>query len=120
VGVVLAHDLAHHAGALVEGALGAVAAVEHGVQHPAVHGFEAVADVREGTAHDDGHRVVQVGPLHFRLQVHLLHAVYQHVAFKNGVRVPETSGAGFSGVSSLIFYFRFRYMSALEYEGKCL
>ena len=50
VRVVLAHDLAHHAGALVEGAVRAVAAVEHRVQHAAVDGLEAVADVRQGAA----------------------------------------------------------------------
>ena len=73
VRVVLAHDLAHHAGALVEGAVRAVAAVEHRVEHAAVHRLEAVAHVRQRTAHDDRHGVVQVGPLHFGLQVHLLH-----------------------------------------------
>ena len=86
VGVVLAHDLAHHAGALVERTVRAVAAVEHRVQDAAVDGLESVAHVRQGTAHNNGHRVVEVGALHFRLQVHLLHAVDQHVAFKYGFR----------------------------------
>ena len=86
VGVVLAHDLAHHTGALVERTVRPVAAVEHRVQHAAVDGLEAVAHVGKGTAHNDGHGVVQVGPLHFGLQVHLLHAVDQHIAFKYGFR----------------------------------
>ncbi|MCY1225860.1 hypothetical protein D9M72_380700 [compost metagenome] len=89
VRVVLAHDLAHHAGALVEGAVRAVAAVEHGVENPAVDRLEAVADVRQRAADNNGHGVVQVGALHFRLQVHLLHAVDQHVALQNGL-----NGAG--------------------------
>ena len=84
VRVVLAHDLADHAGALVEGALRAVAAVEHRVEHAAVDGLEAVADVREGAAHDDGHRVVEVGALHFRLQVNLFDAVDQHIGVHDG------------------------------------
>ena len=84
VRVVLAHDFADHAGALVEGTVRPVAAVEHRVQHAAVDGLEAVADVGQGAADDHGHGVVQVGPLHFRLQVHLLHAVRQHIAFENG------------------------------------
>ena len=75
MGVVLAHDLAHHAGALVEGSIRAVAAVEHGVEHPAVDRLQAIPDVRQGAAHNDGHGVVEVRPLHFRLQVNLFDAV---------------------------------------------
>jgi hypothetical protein len=86
VGVVLAHDLAHHTGALVEGTVRTVTAVEHGIQDAAVHGLKAIAHVREGAANNHGHGVVQVGPLHLGLQVHLLHAVYQHIAFKYGFR----------------------------------
>ena len=83
VRVVLAHDLAHHAGALVEGAVRAVAAVEHRVEHAAVDRLEAVADVGQRAAHDDGHGVVEVGALHFRLQVHLLDPVHQHIALQD-------------------------------------
>lgn len=73
--VVLAHDFADHAGALVERTLGAVAAVEHCVQDAAVHRFQSVAHVREGTPDNDRHGVVQVGPLHFSLQVDLFNPV---------------------------------------------
>ncbi|CAM5521556.1 hypothetical protein SPURM210S_06056 [Streptomyces purpurascens] len=55
----VAHDVADDTGALVVAALGAVAAVVHGVQHTAVDGLEAVADVRKRTRDDDGHRVVE-------------------------------------------------------------
>ena len=79
VGVVVAHHVADHARALVERALRAVAAVVHGVEHAAVHGLETVPHVRQRTAHDHGHRVVQVGALHLRLQVDLLHAVGGHL-----------------------------------------
>src|SRR5699024_3481503 len=35
------------------------------------------ADIRQCPGDDHAHRVVQVGPLHLQLQVHLLHAVGQ-------------------------------------------
>ncbi|CAH0306650.1 hypothetical protein SRABI128_04361 [Microbacterium sp. Bi128] len=93
VRVVLAHDLAHHAGTLVEGAFRAVAAVEHRIEHAAVDGLEAVADIRQGTAHDHSHGVVEVGALHFGLQVHLLDAVGQYVAIEDGA-FKDGLGAG--------------------------
>lgn len=36
-------------------------------QNAAVHGFEAIAHIRQGTRHDDAHGVGQIGLLHFRL-----------------------------------------------------
>ena len=48
VRVVLAHDLADDAAALVEAAVGPVATVVHRVDDPAVHRLEAVAHVRAG------------------------------------------------------------------------
>jgi hypothetical protein len=68
VRVVVAHDVADDAGALVEAALGAVAAVVHGVQHAPVDGLEAVPDVGQRARDDDGHRVVEVRTLHLRLE----------------------------------------------------
>ncbi|GAA3300518.1 hypothetical protein GCM10020295_41480 [Streptomyces cinereospinus] len=67
-GVVVAHDVADHAGALVEAALGTVPAVVHRVQHAAVDGLEAVPDVRQRAGDDDGHRVVEIRALHLRLE----------------------------------------------------
>lgn len=84
--VVGTHDVAHNTGTLVERAVRAVAAVEHRVKHAAVDGLQAVTNVGQGAANDDGHCVVEVGPLHFGLQVHLLNSVRQHVAFKYGIR----------------------------------
>ncbi len=69
VRVVLTHDLADDAGALGEAAVGTVAAVVHRVEHATVHRLEAVADVGQGAADDDAHRVVEVGPLHLDLQL---------------------------------------------------
>ena len=69
VGVVLTHDVTDDARALGEAAVGSVAAVEHGVEDPAVHRLEPVADVGQRPAHDDRHRVVDVGALHGGLQL---------------------------------------------------
>src|SRR5699024_701326 len=75
VGVVVAHHLADHLRALREGAVGAVAAVEHRVDDAAVDGLEAVAHVRQGAGDDHAHRVVEVGPLHLVVEIDLRDAV---------------------------------------------
>ncbi len=64
MGVVLAEHLAHHPRRLLVGAVERQPQVLHGVEHAAVHGLEAVADVGQRAAHDDGHGVVQVGLPH--------------------------------------------------------
>ena len=69
VRVVTAHDVADDAGALVEAAVGPVAAVVHRVEHAPVHRLEPVAHVGQRARHDDAHRVVEVRPLHLQLQV---------------------------------------------------
>ncbi len=74
VRVVLTHDVADDARALGEPAVGAVAAVEHRVEHAAVHRLEAVADVGQRAPDDDRHRVVDVGALHRGLQLDRLDA----------------------------------------------
>ena len=73
--VVTAQDVAHHGRALEEATVGPVAAVEHGVQDPAVHGFEPVAHIGQCPTDDHAHRVVQVGLLHLRLEFDRLDAV---------------------------------------------
>src|SRR5690625_2116804 len=60
VGVVVAHDVADNARGLIEGAVGAVAAVEHGVDDAAVYWFQAVSHIGQGTSHDHGHGVIEV------------------------------------------------------------
>ena len=74
VRVELAHDVADDTRALRERAVGSVAAVEHRVEHAAVHGLEAVAHLRKRASDDDAHRVVEVRALHLALQVDLLHS----------------------------------------------
>ena len=69
VRVVLAHDVAHHARALGETAVGSVAAVVHRVEDPAVHWLKSVADVGQRARDDDAHRVVEVRTLHLDLEV---------------------------------------------------
>ncbi len=69
VRVVLTHHVADDARALREAAVGAVAAVVHRVEHPAVHRLQAVAYVGQRAADDDRHRVVDVGALHRGLQL---------------------------------------------------
>ena len=70
--VELPHDVADDARALRVGLVGAVAAVEHRVDHAAVHGLEPIAHVGQGAPDDDAHGVVEVRPLHLELQVDLV------------------------------------------------
>ena len=72
--VVVAHDVTDNAGALGEVTVRSIPTVIHRIQHPAVHRLETVAHVRKRARHDDGHRVVQVGPLHLGLQINGLDA----------------------------------------------
>src|SRR6056297_2296128 len=41
-----------------------VAGFMHGVEYPPMHGLEAIAQVGDGTADDDRHRVIEIGCLH--------------------------------------------------------
>ena len=65
VRVVLAHDVADHARALHIRAVPGDVGLVHRVQDAAVHGFQPVAHVRQGPAHDHAHRVVEVRVPHF-------------------------------------------------------
>ena len=75
VRVVLTHHVANHARTLAELLVGAVAAVEHCVNHAAVNRLHAVSHVWKCTTHDDAHCVVEVGALHFGLKVNLFDVV---------------------------------------------
>jgi hypothetical protein len=68
VGVVLADDVADDAGRLLVGLVVGRPRLVHGVQAAPVDGLEAVLDVRDGPADDDGHGVVEVGALHLLLE----------------------------------------------------
>ena len=75
VRVVVAHDVADDARALVVAAVGAVAAVVHRVDDAAVHRLEAVAHVGQGAADDDRHGVLDVAALHLGVEVDRLDPV---------------------------------------------
>ena len=64
VGMVPAQHVAHGGGALAEGVVVGQVILVHGVEDPAVHRFEAVPHIRQGTAHDNAHGVFDVGFLH--------------------------------------------------------
>jgi hypothetical protein len=75
VRVVVAHDVADHAGALDVAPVGAEAGVVHRVEDLAVHRLQAVAHVRQGAPDDDAHRVVEVRALHLDLEADRLDAL---------------------------------------------
>ena len=75
VRVVLPHDVTDDAAALVEAPVRPVPAVVHRIDHPAVHRLEPVTDVGERPADDDAHGVLDVRPLHLRVEVDQLDAV---------------------------------------------
>ena len=69
VGVVLAHDVAGHTGALDGRAVGPGAEVVHAPEDPAVHRLESVPGVGQRPRDDDRHRVVQEGAFHLLLDL---------------------------------------------------
>ena len=69
MGVVLTQHVTHAGGALLKGLVGGQAAFVHGVQNPAVYGFQTVPHVRQGSAHNDAHGVLNIGPLHLLHQM---------------------------------------------------
>ena len=67
VGVILAHDVADHAGRLAIGLVPVVAALVHREEDAAMHGLQPVAHVGQRTADDHAHRVIEVGAFHLLL-----------------------------------------------------
>ena len=51
-----------------------MAGVVHAPEHAAMHGLQAIADVREGAPDDDAHRVVDVARAHLLLELTRLDA----------------------------------------------
>ena len=60
VRVEFTHDVADHAGAFLEARARVQFELVHGVDEPAMHGFEAVAHVRQRAGHDGGEGVSEV------------------------------------------------------------
>ncbi len=69
MGMVFAHDIADDAGALARGAIGLEAHLLHGVENAAVHGLESVADIGQGAADDDRHRIIEIRLAHLVFNV---------------------------------------------------
>ena len=60
MGVVFTHDIANDFGAFTGGPVVMQAHLMHAKQDATVHGFEAIADVRQGAPDDDAHGVIEV------------------------------------------------------------
>ena len=58
-------------GRFLKGLVGGQAAFVHGVQNPAVNGFQTVPDVGQSAPNDNGHGVFNIGLLHFVHQIAL-------------------------------------------------
>ena len=64
MGVILTHDVSDHPCTLLVGLVMGISHLPHGKQGPAVHGFETITDIRDGTPDDDAHCIGQIGGLH--------------------------------------------------------
>ncbi len=62
--VIVTHDVTDNARTLEVPAVRTVTTVVHRVEDAAMHRLQAVTDLRQRTADDDRHRVVEVRPLH--------------------------------------------------------
>ena len=69
VRVVLTDDVADDAGGLLVRTVPLVAELAHRVQHAAVHGLQAVADVGQRAPDDHAHRVVEIRLPHLVFEV---------------------------------------------------
>ena len=75
VGVVLAHHVPDGGGGLPERPVVPKARLVHRVENPALHRFEAVADIRQRASDDHAHRVVEVRLTHLVLELDADHAL---------------------------------------------
>ena len=75
VGVILTEHLTDDGGRLFRRLIVRDSHVHHAVENAAMHGLEAVAHIGQRTAHDDGHRIVNIRGLHFLLDIHLFDSI---------------------------------------------
>ncbi len=80
VRVILAQHLAHNLGALDVLAVGQQPHIVHGVQDAPMHRLEAVADIGQGAADDDRHRIVEIRPAHLLFNVDRLNVLRRTAA----------------------------------------
>ena len=69
VGMVDAHRLAHHLGALGVFLVVLQAHLVERVEHAAMHGLQAVAGIGQRAPDDDAHRVVEIGAAHLLFNI---------------------------------------------------
>ena len=69
--VVLTQHLAHDSSRLLVRTIGQNAKVKHAIQYAAMHRLQAVANIRQCTAHNDRHRIIDVSRLHLIRDVDL-------------------------------------------------
>ena len=69
--VILTDHITDHTGRLLVGFVPVVAEHVHGEQDAPVHRLEAIAHIRQGTADDDAHGVIQIGLFELLLDVDL-------------------------------------------------
>ena len=60
VRVILTNHITHHAGRLFIRLVPVVVQLIHRKQHSAMHGLQAVSDIRQGATHDHAHGVIHV------------------------------------------------------------
>ena len=65
MGVVAAQHVTHAGGGFLKGPVRGEVILIHGVEDAAVDRLETVTNIRQGTAHDDAHGVLDVGFFHF-------------------------------------------------------
>ena len=89
--VILPHYLPDHARTFIEGTLWTVSTIKHGIQDTSVNWLQSVTNIWEGTANNNGHRIVQVGAFHLLLEIDLLNFVMHQVPLQ------DFSTSGFHG-----------------------
>ena len=78
VRVVVTHRVRNRLCGLHIAALRAVAVVEHGVENAAVHRLETITDLRQRTANNHAHGVVDIARLHLFIDVDRANLVAQY------------------------------------------
>ena len=76
--MVLAKHLTDDAGGFAIGAVHADAHIVHGVQDAALDRLEAIACIRQGACHDHAHGVIEVGLLHFLVNIYFAYQAEFH------------------------------------------
>ena len=70
--MILTHHIADGARRFSIRLAGRISCFVHAVQNTPMDGLEAVADVRQCTADNDGHRVIEIRPPHFVFDIDLI------------------------------------------------